>query len=95
VTVGDVGLGDSGAGSYYVHGDFGGPIDKEGRFAYRLNLVSQDGDYSTQFSQQRRNLASGVLDWHVFNGLTIEALATTYDCHQQGNPPGFATAAGG
>lgn len=94
ITVGDVGLGDSGAGSYYVHGDFGGPIDKEGRFAYRLNLVSEDGDYSTQFSQQRRNLASGVLDWHVFNGLTIEALATVYDYQEHGNPPGFSTATG-
>jgi iron complex outermembrane recepter protein len=94
VTAGDIGLGDSGAGSYYIHGDFGGPIDKDGRFAYRLNLVSQDGDYSTQFSQQRRNLASGVLDWHVFNGLTIEALATVYDYHEQGNPPSFSTASG-
>ena len=32
-------VGDYGGAQGYVHGDFGGPLDKEGRFAYRLNSV--------------------------------------------------------
>ncbi|WP_161607321.1 TonB-dependent receptor [Methyloferula stellata] len=92
VTVGDAGVSNDGYGNYYVHGDFGGPIDKNGLFAYRLNLVSQNGDQGPDFTAQRRNLVSGVLDWHVYDRLTIEAMATAYDYKQNGLPASWSTA---
>lgn len=37
-------LGNAGGENYYLHGDFGGPLDDAGVFAYRVNVLTQDGE---------------------------------------------------
>lgn len=61
VTVGDYG-GEQG----YLHGDFGGPIDRDGRLAYRVNMVKVGaGDIGVAGETHKRELFTGVLDWHL------------------------------
>ncbi|ACK52360.1 TonB-dependent siderophore receptor [Methylocella silvestris BL2] len=65
LTVGDYGIGPFTGGAGYVHGDFGGPIDKEGRFGYRINIVGQSGDTAVDQQRLQRSYFSAALDWHV------------------------------
>jgi len=65
IRVGDYGIGPLTGGAGYVHADFGGPIDKEGQFGYRLNIVGQGGDTSVENQRLQRNYVSGALDWHI------------------------------
>lgn len=59
-------VGDYGGAQGYVHGDFGGPLDKEGKFAYRANLLYVDkGDVGIKDDSHERYLASGTIDWHA------------------------------
>ena len=51
-------IGDYGGLSGYVHGDSGGPIDKEGRFTYRLNFVEQDGNTAIDGQRVARQLVT-------------------------------------
>lgn len=57
--------GTYGGASIYAHADFGGPIDKAGRFGYRLNIVGQNGDTAIQNQSVSRDLVSAAFDWHV------------------------------
>jgi iron complex outermembrane receptor protein len=59
-------------GAGYFHADLGGPIDPLGQFAYRLNVVAQDGGTPVDFTTVKRNVISGALDWHVTNDLLIQ-----------------------
>lgn len=65
-------LGNAGGENYYLHGDFGGPLDDEGRFAYRLNLLSQDGETAIDLQKNRRQMISLALDWNVSDDLLIQ-----------------------
>lgn len=58
-------VGNSGGESYYAHGDFGGPIDSDGRFGYRVNAVYQDGDTAIDNQDIEKKFLSGAFDWHV------------------------------
>lgn len=57
--------GSYGGASLFGHGDFAGPIDHAGRFAYRVNLLGQGGPTAIEDQNITRGLASGALDWHV------------------------------
>jgi iron complex outermembrane receptor protein len=62
----NVTVGDYGGNQLYTHGDFGGPLDSEGKFAYRMNLLYVDkGDTGVKDDTHERNLGSGSLDWHA------------------------------
>lgn len=65
-------LGNAGGDNYYLHGDFGGKIDDEGKFAYRLNLLSQDGETAIDMQKRRRELISLAVDWNVSDDLQIQ-----------------------
>ncbi len=91
VPLADITVGDFGGANYYVHGDFGGPIDKDGLFAYRLNLLTQNGDQGPDLSTQRRNLVTGALDWHVMDHLVVELVGTYFDYKQNGVPAAWST----
>lgn len=84
----DVTIGDYGGLSGYVHADLGGPIDKEGRFAYRLNIVGQDGNTEINGQRAIRQLVTGALDWHIAENLTMSVLAS----HQYWNIIGYDSA---
>ncbi len=63
-----------------------------GKFGYRLNVVGQDGTYLTAPAWQRRYLATGVLDWYVRPGTTLEYIYSHQD--DTGVSAGFWTPQG-
>ncbi|MFC3941850.1 TonB-dependent receptor [Pseudomonas gingeri NCPPB 3146 = LMG 5327] len=65
-------LGNAGGENYYLHGDFGGPIDSEGKFAYRLNVLTQDGETAIDMQKRRREMVSLALDWNVNDDLLVQ-----------------------
>ncbi|NIE73251.1 TonB-dependent receptor [Pantoea sp. Ap-967] len=65
-------LGNAGGENYYLHGDFGGPIDSEGKFAYRLNVLTQDGETAIDLQKRRRHMVSLALDWNVSDDLQVQ-----------------------
>lgn len=65
-------LGNAGGENYYLHGDFGGPIDSEGKFAYRLNVLTQDGETAMDLQKRRRQMVSLALDWNVSDDLQVQ-----------------------
>ena len=48
--------------SWYLHGDFGGKFDADGRFGYRLNLARQGGDTAIRGQTVNREFYSLALD---------------------------------
>lgn len=86
-------IGDYGNLAGFIHGDFGGPIDKEGQFGYRLNIVGQTGDLPVDFQQNQRSLVSGALSWHINNDTLLEVLGSHQYVRFSGNVPfwSFAT----
>ena len=68
----DITLGDYGGSQYYAHGDFGGPIDKSGKFAYRLNIVTEDGNTEVDDQKSQRNLITGALDYHILDNMLLQ-----------------------
>lgn len=64
--------GNYGGGQYFVHADLGGPIDKEGRFAYRLNFANVDGSTAVSSQKLNRKLVSGALDWQVTDNFLLQ-----------------------
>jgi len=72
----NVTIGDYGNLAGFVHGDFGGPIDKDGQFAYRLNIVGQHGDLPVDYQSLDRELVTAVVDWHIAPDTTLEVMGT-------------------
>jgi iron complex outermembrane receptor protein len=85
VTVGN----SSGGASIYTHGDFGGPIDKDGRFGYRLNVAYQDGDTSVDGQTLKRELVSGAVDWHISDKLLLQVDAAHNSSEVDGSQVAF------
>ncbi|UXY53506.1 TonB-dependent receptor [Pseudomonas tohonis] len=65
-------LGNAGGENYYLHGDFGGPIDDQGVFAYRVNVLTQDGETAIDMQKRRRQMITMALDWNVSEDLQIQ-----------------------
>ncbi|WP_041361957.1 TonB-dependent receptor [Methylovorus sp. MP688] len=65
-------VGNYGGSQAYVHGDFGGRIDDEGRAGYRLNVVKQDGGTAVDHQSIQRELVSGAIDWQITDKLLLE-----------------------
>jgi iron complex outermembrane receptor protein len=70
-------VGNYGGSQYFAHADLGGPIGQEGKFAYRVNLLGQDGNTVIQDQSLSRDLISGALDWHITNELLAQINAYT------------------
>jgi iron complex outermembrane receptor protein len=79
-------VGGTGGENYYVHFDLGGPVDKDGVFRYRLNVMGQDGDTAVDDQELRRGLISGALNWHPAENLLIQ-LNGAYHQFRVLNPP--------
>lgn len=65
-------LGNTSGSNLYAHGDFGGRIDQDGNFGYRVNLLTQDGETATKDQDAERNFASVALDWQATQNLLIQ-----------------------
>jgi len=68
----DVTLGDYGYEQYFLHADLGGPIDEEGKYGYRLNLLTSDGETMMRGQELARNMVSGAFDWHITPDLLLQ-----------------------
>ncbi|QDX81804.1 hypothetical protein B9N43_11420 [Denitratisoma sp. DHT3] len=79
----NVTVGNYGGSQYFAHLDLGSPIDKEGKFAYRLNALYQDGDNAIDVGI-RRTLVSGALDWKVTDSIKVEINAAHTDYKRTG-----------
>ncbi|MGQ7864054.1 TonB-dependent siderophore receptor [Pseudomonas sp. 32A] len=77
-------LGNAGGENYYLHGDFGGPIDSEGKFAYRLNVLTQDGETAIDLQKRRRQMISLALDWNISDDLQVQFDASHKESHTGG-----------
>ncbi|MDD3483186.1 TonB-dependent siderophore receptor [Azovibrio restrictus] len=78
--------GYTGGQNAYVHGDFGGPIDADGRFGYRINAVVQDGETRVDNFNLKKNFLSAAFDWHATDRLLIQVDASRRDFRSQRQP---------
>ena len=81
-------VGNYGGSQYYVHGDFGGRIDEDGRMGYRLNLVKQDGNTAIDDQKVDRTLVSGAFDWQLTDQLLLE-LKASYNQYKTQAPSAY------
>ncbi|SHI08313.1 TonB-dependent siderophore receptor [Pollutimonas bauzanensis] len=88
----DVTVGNYGGDQYFAHADLGGPIDADGKFAYRFNALTQDGDTVIKDQSLKRSMVSGALDWHVTDRLLlgIDVLDGSYKLKGRPGQWGFA-----
>ncbi len=86
--------GSNGGDNGYVHGDFGGPIDSEGRFGYRLNAIDQRGDTAIDNLRIDKTFFSGALDWHITDTLLLQVNGAQRDYEVFGNQPYWSFAPG-
>ncbi|HWV16929.1 MAG TPA: TonB-dependent siderophore receptor [Cellvibrio sp.] len=77
-------LGNAGGQNYYAHGDFGGQIDSNGTFGYRINLVTQDGETTIDKQNNKRDFISAAFDWQVTDSLLIDIDASKRDYRLDG-----------
>jgi iron complex outermembrane receptor protein len=95
ITSGNNSIGSHTAGNGYAHADLGGPIDADGKFGYRLNLLYQDGDTNIQHQSQKRALASAAVDWHVTDKILLQFDYSHSYNKLNGVPAAFVFPAGG
>lgn len=59
-------IGDYGGAQAYAHLDAGGPLDEDGRFGYRINVLGvNDGSTGIEHESRPRSLLSAAFDWHL------------------------------
>jgi iron complex outermembrane recepter protein len=78
--------GYTGGENGYLQGDFGGPIDAEGRFGYRINAAVQDGETRVDQFNLKKNFLSAAFDWHATDRLLIQVDASKRDFRSQRQP---------
>lgn len=75
--------GYTGGSNGYIHGDFGGPIDEEGRFGYRVNAVVQDGETTINDASIKKKFVSAAFDWKITNRLLLQVDGSYRDYQSQ------------
>ncbi|ACB94509.1 TonB-dependent receptor [Beijerinckia indica] len=78
--------------SWLGHADVGGYLDEGKHFAYRLNLLNQNGENYVNGSQLKRQLASLAFDVHITPETVVETNASFYNYVTKGLPGTFALA---
>ncbi len=90
--VNELTLGNNGGENFYLHGDFGGPIDAEGKLGYRVNAVAQDGETAIDGLELEKTFLSGAFDWQITDTLLLQLDASTLEFTPKGNAYfGFAS----
>lgn len=80
----NVSVGNYGGGQYFVHADLGGPIDQDGKVAYRLNVATTEGDTEIKEQSVRKQLISGAIDWKITNDLLVQLNLAHTEYHENG-----------
>ncbi|NMG37057.1 TonB-dependent siderophore receptor [Azoarcus sp. TTM-91] len=79
-------LGYTGGENFYLHGDFGGPIDADGRFGYRINAVTQDGETGVDHYKVHKDFLSAAFDWHLTDDLLLQVDASRREFRSSRQP---------
>lgn len=74
--INNVTFGTSGGSNLYLKGDFGGPIDADGRFGYRVNAVKQGGETAIENQDVDKDFISAAFDWHLTDTLLLQVNAS-------------------
>ncbi|HEY3424744.1 MAG TPA: TonB-dependent siderophore receptor [Negativicutes bacterium] len=83
VPLANVTVGSYGGSNYYAHADLGGPLSKDGKFGYRLNVVTQNGNTAVDDQKTKRNLISGALDYHISSNALLQFDASYVHSRQE------------
>ncbi|MFC7288299.1 TonB-dependent siderophore receptor [Herminiimonas glaciei] len=81
-------VGNYGGSQNYIHGDFGGSFDADGKIGYRVNLVRQDGETAVDDQKIDRTLASVALDFNITNRFKVE-LGGSYSDYKMQAPTAY------
>lgn len=76
-------LGNYGGSQYFSHLDLGGPINENGTFGYRINLMHQNGETAVDGQDKEKTLISGAFDWHVNEDLLVQLEASHREYEMQ------------
>jgi iron complex outermembrane recepter protein len=87
-------VGNTSGANLYAHGDFGGTLDEDGVFAYRLNVLGQGGDTAVDDRTLTRKFISGALDWNISERLQLQFDASYSDYYMKGSSEYWSAAAG-
>ncbi len=77
-------VGNSGGSNNYVNGDFGGPIDADGRFGYRIVAVKQGGETAVENQEINKTFFSAAFDWHITDDFLLQINGSDRDYEVQG-----------
>lgn len=77
-------LGNYGGRQYFAHADVGGPIDRAGKFGYRINALYQDGGTAIDDQELRREMLDGSLAWRPVDGVVLTLGGATKDYRLEG-----------
>jgi iron complex outermembrane receptor protein len=83
-------VGNTSGSNVYLHGDFGGQIDQEGKFGYRFNVLTQNGETATKNQDLELNFVSFAFDWRVSDSLLIQLDGSDRDYHMKGLQTGWS-----
>ena len=72
LTLGNAG----GENGYYAHADLSAPLTKDGKLAYRLNVVNEDIDTHVKHQKKERKVLNLALDYKPFDNLLIQGLVS-------------------
>ena len=67
-------LGNAGGKGPYAHADLSSPLDEAGRLAYRLNIVTQDGETHVKNQNLKKNIFNLALDYQVTDNVLLQGL---------------------
>lgn len=87
-------VGNYGGSQAYAHIDAGGPLDRDKKFGYRLNVLGVDnGSTGTAGESRQRYLLSGAADWHFARDSVLSLDASHYHVDHEGMQAFFFTGA--
>ena len=80
-SIANITVGNYGGSQLYTQIDAGGLIDKEGKFGYRINALTSDGDTVIKGQSVKENLISAAFDWHILDNLLFQVDASHQEYH--------------
>ncbi|PHR73483.1 MAG: TonB-dependent siderophore receptor [Arcobacter sp.] len=87
-------LGNAGGKGPYFHADLSSPLDEEGKFAYRLNVVVQDGETHVENQNLKKNIFNLALDYKVSDNVLLQGLISDSYYKREGHQATWNIATG-
>ncbi|MDH2433793.1 TonB-dependent siderophore receptor [Pokkaliibacter sp. MBI-7] len=81
--IANVTVGNYGGSNYYAHTDLGGSLNQSDTLAYRLNILTRDGETAIDDNKISETDVSGALEWKVTDKVKLELDASHYNNRTQ------------